>query len=450
MANVKINGTWNTLKLPYTRVSGTWRPCKQIYTKVGGVWKIAFDLTEADPFDGTGSLSGALTPGYVPWEVLNGTWTKSGGNVAGSTTNSVAAILTGTEDVEVEIDTASTTTGGPGVAFWIQDQANWWGVRFYTEEYFVTTPVNSQYNYFCNGAFVTRNASNVNPGTYASCYFVPSSSRSVTNTGISNTQVCRTCSCPTVNTCSFAGLFAGPNNCSNACSTTNFTNSSCTNNTKGTFCRVSSCAPGCGSCPVSSCPNCPPSPPAGNALNCPSPTTNFLGSFATCNCFCTTNFTNTLNNNAPTYNCPQTVNQYFTVYTNAILNPSPFIPNCTTTANNTSGFYAAYSCIAQVTPFTFYTTTSAVYKRGQLVRSNAGSVSIISNQDFGDVGNLYARTYGNSIDFRQYSTASRGGNASNVVTYSAGSVTKGTKHGIIVTAVPFTQTYNIGRFKVTL
>lgn len=453
MANVKVNGTWSTVKLPYTRVSGTWRPCKQIYTKVNGVWKIAFDLTADEPFDGTGSLSVALTPGYVPWEVLSGTWTKSGGTVSADTTNTVAAVTTGTTDVEVEIDTASTTDGGPGVAFWIEDQANWWGVRFYTEQYFFTVPVNGTYNYFCNAQSITRNASSPNPGTYASCYFVSSTSRSVFNGGISNTQTCRTCACPTVNTCAFGGLFAGPNTCSTSCTTTNYANSSCTNNTKGTFCRVSSCGAtgSCGTCPVTSCPVCPTVPSATNA-NCPAPVTGVSnGGFGVCSCFCNYSYSNFLNNNATTYNCPQTVNSTFTSYTYSdVTGKYPFIPNCVTTANNTSGSFTSYSCIAQVTPFTYYTNASAIYKRGQLVRSNAGSVSIISNQDFGDVGNLYARTYGNSIDFRQYSTASRGGSASNIVTYSAGTVNKGTKHGIIITAVPYTQSYNIGRFKVTL
>lgn len=138
MANAKVGGTWRTVKLPYARVSGQWKPCKQMYAKVGGVWKITFDITAADPFDGTGSLDGQLTPGYAPWEVISGTWTESGGNVSSSdTSDRVAALETGLTDVEVEIDRTTAATGGDGVAFWIQDQSNWWGVRAYTEEYFV-------------------------------------------------------------------------------------------------------------------------------------------------------------------------------------------------------------------------------------------------------------------------------------------------------------------------
>jgi hypothetical protein len=457
MGSVKISGSWSTIKLPYARISGSWRPCKQIYVKVNGVWKIAFDLNIADPFDGSGSLSGQLTPGYVPWEVLNGTWTESGGNVSANTTNAVAAIETGVTNGEWEIDTQSTTTGGPGVGFWITDQQNWWGVRYYTEQYSFTIPGNAiSYNINLRYVSQSRSAGTTNPGTFSTCFESYNYAKVITANNYVNRQTgTRTCSCNTNNN---ANCSTTSSNFTNACVTScgALSYPPCTNNNKGTQTSRNCTSFGCTFCSTGPCPSCP-TPFSGtfygDAGCSPVSATNSSGAYTGCSCGCTTSGSRTRNFNSPTYNCPTPVTNSTSgiIYTNSCPpSPSTFSP-CSNTTNNS----AANALVSECTYVTYYagtnppTTSTGIYKRGQLVRSVSGVVNIISNQDFGDVGNLYAKTYGNSIDFRQYSSSGRGGTASNVVTYNSGTA-GGTKHGIVITAVPYTQTYNIGRFKATI
>ena len=455
MGSIKVNSAWSTIKLPYARVSGTWRPCKQIYIKVGGIWKIAFDLNEADPFDGTGSLSGQLTPGYVPWEVLSGTWTEGSGNVSASAVNSVAAIQAGTASGEWEIDTASTTTGGPAVGFWIDDQSNWWGVRYYTEQYTYPIPGNSFfYNHNVTTTFNTRPAGTTNPAAFSSCSYSISYSKFITSNNYINTRTgSRTCSCNTANNANCSTTSSNfADSCGTSCSPLSYP--TCTNNNKGGQTSRSCTSPGCAACSTAPCSVCP-SFASGSYFTAPCPASFLMtvsyNSFTGCVCGCTALQNYTTVNNAISYNCP--------TVTSSSSNSSTFacpgsgsLPTCSTTTNNNLVYSTTYSCTPSSTFAGTNATTfgTAIYKRGQLVKSNAGVVNIIANQDFGDVGNLYAKTYGNSVDFKQYSTSGRGGAASTTVTYAAPAGTKGTKHGIIITAVPYTQTYNIGRFKATL
>jgi hypothetical protein len=130
-------------------------------------------------------------------------------------------------------------------------------------------------------------------------------------------------------------------------------------------------------------------------------------------------------------------------------------PACSNTlpcSSNNVTSYNTRSCSPCVSGCTtsFSGANAAYFKRGQIVRKSSGTFSVITNQDFGDVGNLYAYTSGNNIGFRQYSGTGRSGTASNLVTYDAGAVTKGVKHGILVTAVPYTQSFSISRFKANL
>lgn len=468
MANAKVGGTWRTIRLPYTRISGTWRPCKQVYAKVGGVWKIVFDITQDETFDGSGSLSGALTPGYAPWEVLSGTWTKSGGSVSASDASSrSAALLTGTENVEVEIDRPTVASGGDGVAFWIQDQSNWWGVRAYTEQYYVPFTNYTFYPYNCTDTYtyraVTLVPGNTNTGNIAGYNWTssqPFANVTANSNRYNSTETCRTCSCTgTLNSnCSFGGLFAGPTTCpfTGACATVaNYANATCTVNTKGTFCRVSSCGGVCGSCtPTSSyCPT--GSSFYGSNVTCP-PTGS--GSLSSGQCTCTyptyyscTAYFNAGTTNPATCSCSDTF-QSSSNYV-SFVSTNQAAPTCPSTSPCGSSFYytsrTCSPCSSGCT-FSYSGANVAYYKRGQIIRQNAGSLSVITNQDFGDVGNLYAYTSGNVIGFRQYSAAGKTGTVGNLVTYDAGAVTKGSKHGIIVTAVPYTQSYSISRFKVTI
>lgn len=573
MANAKVGGTWRTVKLPYARVSGQWKPCKQMYAKVGGVWKITFDITAADPFDGTGSLDGQLTPGYAPWEVISGTWTESGGNVSSSdTSDRVAALETGLTDVEVEIDRTTAATGGDGVAFWIQDQSNWWGVRAYTEEYFVPFTNFTYYPFNCTDSFRTRNITQnpsvpgtaipgtnniaspgnvvtpgnvsafgtctnttgctgtccftpvpstpvpgsnniVNSGTFVSCNYSLSYFSMITNRNTFLATIStRTCSCSgnSNSNCSLS-FGSGGNNCINGCGPTNYPGPSpfpCNRNpdNRSFATRISGCGSGCG--PACG-PICGASPSPSNVnsifqLFCPNASSYNNFSFNNANCSCAygvsatkANFTNNppnynapnnnpASNNAPRFNNPPS----FNTPTNNVPNYNP--PNnntptpasCTCTdgpitnsnylsfissnvsfpvcANNIpcsstqpTGTLYSRSCVACpvgspscITSFSG--ANAAYYKRGQIIRKSGGTLNVITNQDFGDVGNVYAYTSGNTIGFRQYSATGRAGTSSNLVTYDAGPINKGTKHGIIVTAVPYTQSYSISRFKVNV
>ena len=469
MANAKVGGVWRTVKLPSARVAGSWRPCKQIYAKVAGEWKIVFDLTAADPFDGSGNLTGSLTPGYVPWEGINGSFTRSSGNaVADSASERIAAIETGTENIEVEIDRPVAASGGTGVAFWIQDQLNWWGVRAYTEEYFVPFTNFTYYPITCTNTSISRTANTVpasfTPGNYVSCYYVATQSfASVTSQSnrFTSQQVCRTCTCNgNLNSnCSFGGLFPGNNFCpaSGACATTSYPNSSCTVNTKGTFCRVSSCGSRCGNCTPTSSFCFSASPFIGNSANCPSPTAFTLSS-GQCTCSYPTTYSNTPNFNAGTFtpascSCSDTVvgGNTFLSFANSPIN-APACSNTQPCSSNNPTFFFTRTCAPCNSGCTtsFSGANAAYFKRGQVVRKVSGTFSVMSNQDFGDVGNLYAYTSGNTIGFRQYSGEGRTGSASNLSTFDAGGAAKGTKHGILVTAVPYTQSFSISRFKANL
>lgn len=575
MANAKIGGTWRTVKLPYARVSGAWKPCKQMYAKVGGVWKIVFDLTEPDPFDGSGSLSGALTPGYVPWETVSGTWTKSGGNVsAGDASDRVAAVETGLENIEVEIDRTTAATGGDGVAFWIQDQSNWWGVRAYTEEYFVPFSFNTYYPFNVYQGTMSRSTSTV-PGTNNPGNVLTPSSNTPGNIATPGNAVPGTCTnttgCTGVGCCAGTQIAGsntavfGSNNliangtCANCTYGQVFSNMSANNKTfTATYatrvCRcngtsnancivdpitfATSCITGCavqptypnplsnqpcnrnpdnrstgtrisacgGSCGPACAPICGPAPTPVSGISCPCPNNFNSGlspvTFSYTNCTCsylsstgpTINNNNPPNYNAPNYNAPSNNSPTFVnAPTNNApnYNPPTFNPqvnnpptsnpancSCSDTVLNSANFVSFASTPASTAcsntqpcstnnPTSYFfrnivpcpvnvanctVTTSganaAYYKRGQIVRKSAGTLNVITNQDFGDVGNVYAYTSGNTIGFRQYSSTARGGTASNLVTYDAGNVTKGTKHGIIVTTVPYTQSYSISRFKV--
>lgn len=476
MAEAKVGGTWRTIRLPYARVSGTWRPCKQMYTKVGGVWKIVFDITAADPFDGSGSLSGALTPGYAPWETISGTWTKSGGQVSASDAlDRVAALETGSQNIEVEIDRATPATGGTGIAFWIQDQSNWWGVRAYTEEYFVPFTNFTFYPFNCTDSFRTRTTNtvpgNANPVNYVSCYYVATQGAVFSSTNRVNSDAqTRTCTCSGASNANCQVNFGSTLTCVLSC-TSNFTWSSPSANNpcnrtpdNRSFGTRTVCGPACGNCAPTTSFCAPSQSFIGNTPNCPSPTTfNVSGSFAGsntpgCTCSYPTNYTNTANFNPPTSNpatCSCSDTQNSTSNYLSFISTSLTVPTCSNTQPCSSNNVTSYT-LRTCSPCNSGCTTSfsganaAYFKRGQIIRKSAGTLNVITNQDFGDVGNVYAYTSGNVINFRQYSSTGRGGTASNLVSYDAGAVTKGTKHGILVTAVPYTQTFSISRFKANL
>jgi hypothetical protein len=107
----------------------------------------------------------------------------------------------------------------------------------------------------------------------------------------------------------------------------------------------------------------------------------------------------------------------------------------------------SYSCTpesVQLPP----NTTNVYQTELQLIRSNAGAVNVINSQSYSNMGNVYAATSGNVITARAYSSTGQSGTLYGPWTYDAGNVPRGNKHGILISAVPYQQTYSISRFKV--
>lgn len=441
MNKIRIGGTWKDISVPSARVNGSWRPCKQIWVKVDGVWKISFDMTEPDPFDGSGSLQ--KTPGNVPWQQLSGTWTLESGVVTSSdSSNRVAAIDAGTPDITINIDASDVNKAGEGVAFWIEDQLNWWGLKTFYNYFSFSVPNNSFYNHFCN---VNVENQTLNNSTKLAAIGW-SSNVSFSTTGynyISRSYLQRTCSC--TNGTVTVGQSQNATDCVSSCTGNNFPACGFAN------CGVQSkfnCGGGCasGSCPSS----------YGNTFQ--------VNSFHTCeqNVACPTSGGATTNFSSGAANCSQylyvTYSCGYQTCASCAYSPSYSFSsryfsaqtgnkNCTGSSGTTTVY--SYSCSpesVQLPP-----STSFVYQTQlQLVRSQSGSVNVIDSQSYGNMGNVYASTSGNSITARAYSSTGQAGTLYGPWTYDAGNVNKGTKHGILMSSVPYQQTFSISRFKADL
>jgi hypothetical protein len=101
-------------------------------------------------------------------------------------------------------------------------------------------------------------------------------------------------------------------------------------------------------------------------------------------------------------------------------------------------------------------TVNSTFRQTKLIRSVGGTVSDVSGtiNNIGDantIGGMTVQLYSNQVIVRPYSAGSKGGTAFPAQTYSIpAGITKGTKHGIVVSGVPTSQGYNISRFKATL
>jgi len=440
----KVSGSWQKTSLPMTRVSGAWKPAKQVWTKVGGQWKKVFDLETADPFDGSGNLDGQDTPGSAPWKVYNGSWTKSGGNAVAGSLNSVAGIETGiSENIELEID-VNASESGAGTAFWIQDQSNWWGAQTFYQTYsFTNSPTTVFYNFSCTPTFYNVTTNSNSPTTSVSA----STSTNYNTRGNNFSTGSRFCSANGV----MSSYTASATGCIGTCSTQIAPGSGSACSPRSTVFPVTSCGSSCSNC------NPIPSPEFYNfsptfLTNCPSPVTQFSSN-----------------------PCAGTVASFFSVTYSCTTTPGSAI-GCThavaTTgnaflSNSTSQDFRSYtppcagstsfSCVASSSSITTPgNTVTSTAKQTRLIRSIAGSVSPISGTinnigDGNNIGGILTRITPTQVQVTAYSSAARTGTAFPTQTYSIGPGTsKGTKHGILVSGVPSSQTYSISRFKATL
>lgn len=444
MNKIKVGNTWRNISVPSARVNGTWRPCKQMWVKAGGTWRITFDLTEPDPFDGTGSLE--QTPGNVPWEQLSGTWTKSSGLVTASdASNRVAAVDAGTTDITINVDADDANKSGQGVAFWIQDQLNWWGLKTFYNYFSFTTPSNSFYNHFCNVEGTQQTLNNFTRVAQINGNTTTNYSRTGSNY-IENRFLTRFCCCRngsvTVNATTTTS-------CASSCSGVSFP--ACSKTVCGSqnqrFCAGACVAPG------SSCPSNVFSPNQTFANNtcasgvnvCPA-SGNFTGNITgNLGANCSSSFNVTYSCNFQTCaTCTYTPPFNFSARYFSVQNSNK---NCTGPAG--TSYVTSFSCVSD--PVRLPPNTTFVYETQlQLIRSNAGSVNVIGSQSYSNMGNVYAATSGNTVTARAYSSTGQSGTLYGPWSYDAGSVPRGNKHGILISSVPYQQTFSISRFKADL
>lgn len=443
MNKIKVGNTWRNISVPSARVNGAWRPCKQMWVKAGGTWRITFDLTEPDPFDGTGPLE--QTPGNVPWEQLSGTWTKSSGLVTASdASNRVAAVDAGTTDITINVDADDVNKSGQGVAFWIQDQLNWWGLKTFYNYFSFSTP-SSPYNHRCDFVWEYQTLNNF---TKVGNLYTSTNTTATNTTGynyIENRFLTRFCSCnngtvtvPATTSTSCASSCSGfsfPSCSKSSCGSQNqrFCAGACASGTCPTLGGVNSFIPGTCFSGTSTCPT---------QLNF---TTNYTGNLGSrCSASRQSNYSCNF------LTCPTcTYSPWFTSTSRYY-----FVVNSTTNKNCSSGPTSfttvnTQNCYPESAPAP--PTTTFVYQTQlQLIRSNAGSVNVIGSQSYSNMGNVYAATSGNTVTARAYSSTGQSGTLYGPWSYDAGNVPKGNKHGILISSVPYQQTFSISRFKADL
>ena len=126
---VKVGGVQQPIAAPYVKVGGTWTPVAIGYTKVAGEWKIWHTAEIVDDFNRDNSASlGTASNGFSQWINPSNNWGVNGNAAYCGTTSTPSIAYTqlykATTDYKVQIDTPSNT--GLGVAFWVQDNSNWW------------------------------------------------------------------------------------------------------------------------------------------------------------------------------------------------------------------------------------------------------------------------------------------------------------------------------------
>ena len=266
---IKNNANWQDLGIPMTRVSGEWKPCKQVWTRVNNEWKKVFDLELADDFNGTGNLDNQFTPGHSKWKVYRGSFTKNGsGNVTAGSLNSVAGIETGTDkNIELQIDPGSASESGTGVAFWIQDQSNWWGAQSFYQAYsFSNSPVTGSNFYSCTFTNYTA-TKNTNAGTPSGVNFIGTTNSSLTPTGSSFQQGTKTCQGGR-----WTAFSLDSSGCTGSCTETGVPfNTPCSPNGATRFVRNCGPAGGCTNCANTTFPT---NFSSGSIFSCPLPFSN--------------------------------------------------------------------------------------------------------------------------------------------------------------------------------
>ena len=128
--SIKVSGAYKTIAAPYVKVSGSWRSVSVAYTKVDGTWRQWYAANITDDFNRANASSlGTVSNGVTSWEDVTGTWAIVSNQAKASTgTYPLAKVVNplGSADYEVKVDTPSGN--GSGLAFWITNSNNWYGV----------------------------------------------------------------------------------------------------------------------------------------------------------------------------------------------------------------------------------------------------------------------------------------------------------------------------------
>lgn len=111
-------------------------------------------------------ISATLIDGFEvlnAWDPIRGTWTTDGNKVSTSTSSSSYPLLTSFDIRSQNITaTLSLDSAGSGVAFWVQDQDNWWAAfpfystgseSYITSSYECNCRVIGCWGYYCNWAY---------------------------------------------------------------------------------------------------------------------------------------------------------------------------------------------------------------------------------------------------------------------------------------------------------
>lgn len=127
--SVKISGAQRTVAAPYVKVNGTWRTASIAYTKVAGTWRQWYAASITDDFNRADASSlGTVSNGVTSWTNTRGTWAIVSNAAVGSGTTPLASVTNPLQSSNYELKLDLPSGSGSGLAFWVTDADNWYGV----------------------------------------------------------------------------------------------------------------------------------------------------------------------------------------------------------------------------------------------------------------------------------------------------------------------------------
>jgi hypothetical protein len=157
---IKVGGTWRQVSSVFVKVSGSWRPIVTGWVKVGGTWRQFFQGIISDLFNRSNTSSGlGTTDTGNAWAATRGNWYINNNKaVSGDTPSAypIASVVSPTASPTINLDV--DTAGGTGIAFWVTDSQNWWGLFPYTNIVTSYSQVCVTYSqtgpsYYCGGSY---------------------------------------------------------------------------------------------------------------------------------------------------------------------------------------------------------------------------------------------------------------------------------------------------------